>query len=36
MAGVYLILGGMVLFAATIAFLDWLTERHDRAAKRKP
>jgi hypothetical protein len=30
MTGIYIMLGGMVLFATVIGVLDWLAERHDR------
>ncbi len=35
MTGIYIMLGGMVLFATVIGVLDYLTEIHDRRERAK-
>lgn len=33
MIGLYILLGGICLFAVAIAFVDWLGQRQDRARR---
>ena len=36
MTGLYILYGGIVLFVAIIAFLDWLAQRKERRSERRP